>query len=446
MKIIWKTIILVILTSFLFYLWSSNFTPKQQVQAEGETSGSTIGGQGIDSLKKEEIISLLNNRVLEWKQHPIMLTGNDMEIEIEPEWITFDVEASVNEYLKQVETPWFAFWESAPIIHIPLQFTMSSELTAIIEGNAGLNKAETIENIKSQVSILSTQPIEAVVQNVSSLASERIAFSLKEITVNTVGLSEVIAALNEQVISTGQAFSFLDKTSEISSSYSDETADFIASVLYSVILQTDYEIVERHSQGVIPSYSEPGIEADIDLQSKKDLKFASIDKAAVLKVSIQDSNLLIELNSLPNETVGKHEIRDREVVTPRTIYRYSPDLKLGEENLIQEGAPGLRVSVYRIVSDKKGTFEKEELISQDYYSPTHRIVLKSSLPSETNLTKDPDLDIDLNGDGLSDMNENESTKNTAGEKKSENSSLEDDLDSLPEGSYYDKAGNIITPE
>ena len=51
MKIIWKTVVLVILTSFLFYMWSGNFAPlQQQVKAEGEVSGSTIGGQEVESL------------------------------------------------------------------------------------------------------------------------------------------------------------------------------------------------------------------------------------------------------------------------------------------------------------------------------------------------------------------------------------------------------------
>ena len=101
-------------------------------------------------------------------------------------------------------------------------------------------------------------------------------------------------------------------------------------MLYSIILQTDYEIVERHSQGVIPAYLEPGIKADTDLQSTKNIKFVSNNHTAVLKVSLKDSNLLVELYSLPNGIDGEYEVRNSQVVDPRTIYRYSSDLKPGE--------------------------------------------------------------------------------------------------------------------
>ena len=136
MKIIWKTVVLVILTSFLFYMWSGNFAPlQQQVKAEGEVSGSTIGGQEVESLEKDEIISVLNTKIAEWKQNPILLTGNNTDISLDPEWFTFDVEATVEQYENQVGTPWYAFWKSAPTVHIPLQFTMNPELTNINRRN-----------------------------------------------------------------------------------------------------------------------------------------------------------------------------------------------------------------------------------------------------------------------------------------------------------------------
>ncbi|MFF2755066.1 VanW family protein [Psychrobacillus sp. NPDC058041] len=443
MKILTKSISLLgLITLFIYLLLSENNIAFLTVEAE--SGGSTIGGVQIEDLDKIEITNRLEIAVEKWKENnDLVIVGEGVYMPLDTTYFNFDVESSVNQYFIDSQKPWFAFWKKDSIIHIPIQFTIEPALIALIGENSKLNAEETMENIKSQVAVLSKEPIKAVFKDLSALESERIAFELEKLPANTVGLSEVITALNEQVISTGEVFSFLDKTKDISSLYSDETADFISSLLYSVILQTDFEIVERHSQEVIPSYLEPGIEADIDLKSKKDLKFANNNNPAVLKMSLIDSKLLVELYSLPNETISKYEVRNRQVVEPRTIYRYSSDLKPGEENLIQEGIPGLRISVYRIVSDKKGPYEKEELVSQDYYSPTHRIVLKSSLISEATFTKDPDLEIDLNGDGLSDMNEKESNNNPNAEEDSENSSFEDDSDRLPEGSYYDKAGNII---
>lgn len=444
MKILTKNFIIIcFITLFTYVLLPNNNLTFLTVNAESKSS--TIGGVEIGDLEKDEITNHLKKAIENWKRDSeIVIEGVGVLLPIDTTLFVFDVEASVNEYINITEKPWYAFWKSDSIVHIPLQLTLEPELITSIDENSQLNTEETINNIKRQVGMLSEEPIEAVLMDLSALETERIAFSIEEVSINLVGLSEVTETLNDQVISTGEVFSFLDKTSEINNSFSDETADFIGSMLYSLFLQTDFDIVERHSQGVIPSYLEPGVEADIDLPLNKDIKFVNNNSPALLKVSLKDSNLLIELYSLSNKTISKYEVRDSQVVKPRTIYRYSPDLKPGEESLIQEGTTGRRVSVYRVVSDKKGPFNKEEIISEDYYPPTHRIILKSSLASEATFTKDPDLEIDLNGDGLADMNANESTNYTKPEKDSENPTLEEDSDTLPEGSYYDKAGNIIS--
>ncbi|WP_186321528.1 VanW family protein [Bacillus sp. FJAT-22090] len=449
MKILTKSITLICLVTLFIYLLlpESNIT---FLTVDAKSVGSTIGGIEIEDLEKQEITNRLETAVDDWKRDTTLaLEGEGINIALDTNYFIFDVEASVNHYLSVSQKPWYAFWKSDSVVHIPLQLTIEPELLTMIEKNSLLDKDNTIENITSQVSMLSKDPIQAVLTDLSLFESERIAFSLEEVSINAVGLTEIIAALNEQVISTGNLFSLSEKMNEISGVYDDKTADFVASLLYSVLLQTDFEIVERHSQGALPTYLEPGIEADIDFNTNKDLKFINHGNPAVLKVSLKDSSLLVELYSLRSETVGKYEVRDSQVVNPRTIYRYSSDLKAGEENLIQEGSPGLKVTVYRMISDKKGPFEKEEIISQDYYPPTHRIVMRSLLTPET--SPEPELDIDLNGDGLTDMNSNNSgsdnsANNTNTDEESGKTDTEDDLDSLPEGSYYDKAGNIITPK
>ena len=450
MKIIWKAVVLVILTSFLLYLWTSNFTPlQQQVSAESEDSGSSIGGQQVESLNREEIISLLNSKVLEWKQNPIPLTGNNTEITLDPDDFTFDVESTVDQFENQISTAWYAFWESEPTIHLPLKVLISSELVALIEANGHLDTEATLEVIKNQVEKLSSEPIETVALDMSLLQTDRIAFDIEKITVNTNSLNDIISALNEQVIGSGEIFSLNEHLETINLGSSDETINFVASVMYSAVLQTNFDIVERHSQGRIPNYLEPGIEAEIS--KTKDLKFINSNNApASIKISLKGSELLVEIYSVPMETVAKYQVSEKQIA-PRTIYRYSSELKPNEEELIQKGEPGLRVSVYRIISDKAGPYEKEDLVSQDYYPPVNRIVLKSSVVSETSPTQDPDLGVDMDGDGLSDITDatlnSTNTSPAADSEKDQSNSIsptsEEDSDGLPEGSYYDKAGNII---
>ncbi|MEI4769403.1 VanW family protein [Psychrobacillus sp. FJAT-51614] len=447
MKIIWKTMILTTLTVFLLYIWTSNYVIfNQNVKAENNLSSSTIGGLEVESLNKEEVISLLNTQINEWKEKPILLIGNSIELSLLPEWFSFDVEASVNEYFNQVDTPWYVFWKSPPTVHIPLQFSIDSELTSLIEKQGHLNVEETMANIKNQVGILSTKPIETAALDSSVFQSERIAFDIEKISINSSGLNDIISKLNDQVIESGEVFSLLEHLEEVNFGNNNESADFVASILYSVLLQTNFEIVERYSQGVIPPYLEPGVEAKISKSSNEDLKFINQNNTqATLKLTLKDSSLLIEIYSIPSETTASYQVRDRLEVKPRTIYRYSSDLNPGQEELVQEGVAGLRVSLNRTISEKSGPFEKEDLISQDFYPPVNRIVLTSSVIPESTSITDSDLDIDMNGDGLSDINTSPSS-NSNNANISEESPNENVSEELPEGSYYDKAGNIIHPE
>lgn len=451
MREIRKTIVLVVLTSFLFYLWSGNFPLlQQQVSAESEGSGSSVGGHQVEALDREEIISLLNSKILEWKQNPILLTGNNTDITLNSEWFTFNVESTVDQFENQVSTPWYAFWESEPTVHLPLQVEMSPELIEIIEDNSHLDTEATLQIIKNHVEVLSLEPIETVALDMSLFQADRIAFDIEEISINTGNLTEIILALNEKVIGSGEIFSLNQNMEGINLGASKETINFVASLIYSTILQTNFEILERHSQGEVPSYLEPGIEANIN--TTKDLKFINTNNSpATLKVSTKDTSLLIEIYSIPMDTETKYQVREKQEVLPRTIYRYSTELAPNKEQLLQKGKPGMRVSVYRQTSDKAGPFEKEELISEDYYPPVHRVILKSSIEPEISTTPDPDLAVDMNGDGLPDVNEepsNTNSPNPAGDSEKEQSNTipstsEGDSDELPEGSYYDKAGNII---
>lgn len=108
----------------------------------------------------------------------------------------------------------------------------------------------------------------------------------------------------------------------------DAGLDFVASMLYSVILQTDYEILERHSQEVNPSYLQQGIEADINAALAKDLQFINrSEQLGKLKASIEGNQLKIEVfAAAKNKNITVRVSKDK-IVKPRIIYRYSEDLK-----------------------------------------------------------------------------------------------------------------------
>ena len=434
-----------LLSISLVFFYVVSFSPEVLVMAESTESSSTIGNVEIESDKFDEIKDLIEEEIKLWKDNPIVLSGNGTDISLNPDWFIFDVNSTVERYLLESSKPWYTFWKKDPVIHIPLSVKINQILRNELLKYSHLNQEETISNIKKHAENLSNEPIETVALDLSILESERQAFTLEEMNLNLIDLPEILDALNNQVIPSGQIFSLKEKIQKDNITSNEETIDLVASLLYSVILQTNYEIIERHSQQKIPNYLEAGIEAKVDMNSEKDFKFKNTNETpSILKISLKDNTLLVELFSVPNNIKGEYQVLEKEAVTPRTIYRYSSTMSAGEETLVQEGVPGLKVSVYRTVSDKQGPYESQELVSTDYYPPTHRIIMKAvGVPNAS----DKDLEVDLNGDGLPDRGNNDvNNTNNQGEQNDIEESENIDSDTLPEGSYYDKAGNIITPK
>ncbi|MCM3357814.1 VanW family protein [Psychrobacillus sp. MER TA 171] len=432
----------IILISIVFVLFSIVIL-NGVANAEKKTDGgsSTIGGVTIETKDREEVIALLNEEIAKWKERPIILKTLAKEIVLDPNSFSFNVEYSSQSYIDATSNAWFKFWKKDAEVNLPLTVEIDESLIEMLAQYPSLNIEKTIENIKRSVENLVSTPIEAVELDYTILESERIAFSLESVTQNLVGQADIIEALNDVVIPEGQTFSLLTKLQESNVPYNDATMDFIASLLYATVLQTNFEIVERHSQGIIPSYLEPGIEADVESDFSKDFKFInSIQLPVVLKVGIKGNEILVEFYTAQSEIKGTYEVLEKEIVNPRTIYRYSNSLKEGEEELVQEGEPGLRVTVYRTVADKIGPYELQEVISKDYYPPKHRIVL-TSIKTSVSAGSNTLTDIDLNGDGLPDIEETDK-----GPSNTPDSPNSEQTGELPEGSYYDKAGNIITPK
>src|SRR5690606_10399151 len=155
-----------------------------------------------------------------------------------------------------------------------------------------------------------------------------------------------------------------------------------------------------------------GLEAKVDVLASEDLKFANTSSnPVVLKLIMEEGNLRTEVYTPAKETEVDVTVSQDEEIQPRTIARYSAELAIGQTEQIQEGAKGLRVSVYRTA------FDEQKLVSRDYYPPVDRIIVKSSkqpvvkTPSE-NLNNDPAYQVDLDGDGFPDTD----TTNGNGQK------------------------------
>ncbi len=465
MKIIFRSIIPIALLVVLLSTWIPNFIVSSAASADNNAVASTIGEIETGDLKGEELKALLTNAVNDWYTQNLTVAGGGTSIEVSSSTFQFDIESTVANYENQVHKSWFAFWKDTPTVHLPLIVFPSEIVKNEISNVSSWDTDSTYNNVQMNASYLKTDPVEAVVIDVSVLETDRISLSVEPIPEGAMGINELVLALNETVIEPQTAFSMIEKLGDTMNLANREAINFVASNLYNAALNINAEVLERHSQNEIPSYLKPGLEAKVDAFVNEDLKFAnSSSNPVVLKLIMEEGNLKTEVYTPAKDTEVDVTVSQDEEIQPRTITRYSEDLAIGQTEQLQEGAKGLRVSVYRTA------FDEQKLVSRDYYPPVDRIIVKSSIQPEVktpteNLTNNPAYQVDLDGDGFPDTDttngngqNDESTTPVSGSQNTSsnatnnvqgsgtnNSGNGDAEDELPPGSYYDKGGNLITP-
>lgn len=406
LKIQIKMFTLAILCIFLLYLW----LPTKdiiKVFADNEGNGSTIAGINVDGLELNEIETVLNEAINKWLQEDIKVTGGGNELIVDSSKLQFDIPATINEYQTLLDKPWYAFWESERAVHIPLKVNENEEIRSEIASIADWVTDETYSQLMSQVSFLMDHKIEANLKDLALYDKERLAFSIREIPSNASKTDELVNLLDGMLIHPGQEFSFIQAVTNRLAIADSVSINFVASLLYDAMLHTEFEILERHQGEKIHSSIELGKEVSINIILNEDLKFLNdTDYVGKINASIDGNTLKIEITS--NKKGKEVSVRvDQEILSPRIIYRYSNELPIGHEQLIQAGSKGYRVIVYRTISDTSST--EEQRVSRDYYPPVNEIILKSSklAPVEEGIDSaninDPNMEIDFDGDGLPDI-------------------------------------------
>lgn len=434
-KIISLFLVIVLIVGFFV----PSFVLNDTVFAKEDPKTSTIGGIEIHDVKTADLATTLQNAISEWQGEEMEVVSEGISKTIDPKQFVFDTSAAIAQYETLTKKPWYAFWQKEKIVHIPIPVTINEAITQQIDEAGVWDTDKTLQKLILQASYLKEHKVEAVINEDSMQAEERIAFQIAELPANSQGLAKIIPLLNDVHLIPNQSISLLTLLGEQAGVVNDTGLDFVASMLYSVILQTDYEILERHSQEINPSYLQQGIEADINAALGKDLQFINrSEQLGQLKTSMEGNQLKIEVFAVTKDKDITVRVSKDKIVKPRIIYRYSEDLKAGQERVEQEGKEGSRVEVYRSIVENGAT--EEQFISRDYYAPQNRIVTRSSQEPVTITTptqnvgagtSDPDLEVDLDGNGLPDVK-----PSTPEETKQE------DGPEIVYG-YYDKGGNFV---
>ncbi len=385
---------------------------------------SSIGGVPIGGLTEEEATALLISKIDKWKgKGDVIVYTEDQSITIPYENIKINIQDSIYTMKTRTKKPWYKVFSKANPQQLPLKVTVDLTKKQIKELEKTTDVKATIQLIENTISYLGEHEITAV-----PIAEEDkpvvVAKDTWEIPEDYIFLQELIEELNGLKIGKNESFSYLDSVANQVSYYSEDEGKFIASMLYTLLLQTNVEFIERHSQGAIPSYTDPGLEADVSIAEDKDL-VAHNPGPNEYTISIEQTGnqLKMSLQSTKLENTYNVRVENSKTVDYRTITRYNKDLQPGHKQVLQKGKKGKRVEVYRIVISPDGEEVGEELISRDFYLPQQEIVLVAPAVEETtdgagtdeaideqspNMEDDHFIDSDTNVSEVDDSEEKES--------------------------------------
>ncbi|MFS0822526.1 G5 domain-containing protein [Bacillus sp. 1P02SD] len=234
-------------------------------------------------------------------------------------------------------------------------------------------------------------------------------------------------------------FSLLTFLSEsgTTSNYSNEALSVIATGIYSTVLSSNFEIIERHISAQLPYYATFGNEALIE-KEKKDLMIYNVNPYEYkLLFSLKNHEFSVELIGPEIQTSINVKIEDVESIEPKIIKQYDSTLPKGEMVIKQKGTAGQFGKIYRIIQ-KVGEVDEKVKIAEDYYPPIHTIESHSILvpePPQNPSDKQPEgniLDPEIapgTNNGSNGEENNQESGNDTGEDN-ENIDLWEDPDPL----------------
>lgn len=356
----------------------------------------TLGGKVVPSIEENEVTQFITNEINIWKTSAVeQLNSTSPHLQVTPEDFEFNIEQSVEQFVDKADVPWYAFWKRDQEVHQPLIVNLSERLISAVDNDPSLDMVQTQNDLELKASVLSSEPIQLVAGTISVADMERVGYITKQTGLPAAEINAVVELLNEKVLQPQEEFSLLELLKQGASPITEETSNFVASMLYTTVLQTEFAIIERHSQGMVPSYGSLGLEAMVNEKLARDFKFKNTFDTPV---TIQSSNLggqfTLEMYTLDPDSTASYEVGSREEIKPKRIERLVADLAYGRERQVETGKSGWRVVTYRTITSTTGSFETQEVVAHDYYPPVHNVFEISSQP------KPPEVSPGTGGTGI----------------------------------------------
>lgn len=366
-------IVLFFSTSFIF--GSSHFGAKAfnniSNSNDGYVAGTTVGTLDISGKTESEVITLLEEKYVEWvKNTKIELKYSEKIVPFDVNLFYFDAAETVTSLKDGQNNPANMTIDLLEVeeqiqLFYPQVNTQELELTKLTTDLTDTaSKFETgsfIFNLNTDYAIAGGSKKDTVIGK-----------AIIQLAEMPSDLDSIIVNNPEIKIAEEATFSLLDfaKQQKIETSSS---LGIIGTGIYQAILPTNFSIVERNTSNVLPKYSVLGMEAKINLENGADLVIINPNKMQyTLELSIENSNFIVTLKGEKFLYDYKIIKKDEKVLKPKTIIQYSPLVLPGKIKVENDGADGKIVKVYREIYQGSQLVESQ-FLSEDYYAPVYRV-------------------------------------------------------------------------
>ncbi|WP_078413932.1 VanW family protein [Priestia abyssalis] len=192
-------------------------------------------------------------------------------------------------------------------------------------------------------------------------------------TVSSQDISSLIEKVKTIEIGPNAQISLLEIVKKANlSNPSNELLSLWGSSIYQTIINSNFDILERHISRQLPEGIEPGFEAKI-AEGKQDLVFFNPNFTSyVLKFELVHNSLKTTLQGEPLFYRYEAVVKDIEKYEPKTIVQFNAAFPPNVRNIEEMGREGMVIKVYRdIIAD--GADVKSVLLAEDFYPPVHMI-------------------------------------------------------------------------
>ncbi|OCA92396.1 VanW family protein [Pseudobacillus wudalianchiensis] len=371
-------LILAIMTAYFVTFSSYGSVAYEKIfhLSTGFDEGTKIGPIDISQQTKVEALKQLHTQTEEWqKDKKITLQYVEKEAALDPGMVEFQSKTSVKKAVSGQENPLLCMVDKSAIEEaVREKFPKVSKKSLDYDGIAS-----DLQDIASSLQKDGTV-IDLSLYLKKEEKQEVVAEALLGNDVLTRELQAFIKQTPAVKLKSNIAFSFLDWMEEADDlSLDEEDKNVLSSLLYRLVLQTNFLIFEKNQGTELPSYIELGYEAKVNKVKELDFIFMNENPADyTLELKIVNNKLYGAIKGLPFAYDYKGILKNKKVLKPKTILHFSPNLPYGQWQLKRPGKKGELIQMYRVVYNGQSERMKEEKVSEDFYPPIHRIEVYST--------------------------------------------------------------------